>query len=222
MPGVQRRRVAALLEALAGVLAQRLQEPVAPGAVGEVVRHHQRLVHQPAEQVVDLVAVHRRRRRRPPPPPPASSRRRRRPAGRTAPAPARSAGRSSSPRSPAASAGAAARCGSPGQQAEAVLEPGEQLVGGQRPDAGGGQLDGQRDAVQPAADLGDRRGVPVGDGEAGRRPPGPVDEQPHRRVAGQARRRRRSAARPGTASDGTRQGTLAGDAQRLPAGGQDA
>jgi hypothetical protein len=50
------------------------------------------------------------------------------------------------------------------QQAEAVLEPREQLVDRQEADAGGGQLDRQRDAVQAAAQLDDRARVLRGDG----------------------------------------------------------
>ena len=51
---------------------------------------------------------------------------------------------SSRPR-PAASAAAAARCGPGGQQAEPVVDPRRDLLGGQRPDARGRKLDGQRD-----------------------------------------------------------------------------
>ena len=41
-------------EPLLGVLAQRLQQPEAGGAVGRLVRHHQRLVHQAGEHVEHL------------------------------------------------------------------------------------------------------------------------------------------------------------------------
>jgi hypothetical protein len=59
VPVLQPGRLAALPEALAGVLAERLQQAVAPGAVGDVVGAHQRPVHQPVEQVADPVALDR-------------------------------------------------------------------------------------------------------------------------------------------------------------------
>ena len=49
------------------------------------------------------------------------------------------------------------RAGAARQQAEAVAQPGGELLGPQQPDARGRELDGQREAVQPGADL-DRRG----------------------------------------------------------------
>ena len=73
--------------------------------------------------------------------------------------------------------------------------------------------------------CGHRRRVPVGDA----RTPGctaarPVDEQAHRLVPASAPRRRRRArvGGPGSGQRGHAPGGLAGDAQRLPAGGQDA
>ncbi|MFJ2296250.1 hypothetical protein ACIOG7_31980 [Streptomyces sp. NPDC087894] len=38
---------------------------------------------------------------------------------------------------------------------EAVVETVGDLARGEQPEAGGGQLDGEREAVEPAADLGD-------------------------------------------------------------------
>ena len=43
--------------------------------------------------------------------------------------------------------------GAAGQQPEAVVELGGDALGGQLPAAGGGQLDGERDAVEAVADL---------------------------------------------------------------------
>jgi hypothetical protein len=42
-----------------------------------------------------------------------------------------------------------------GEQPEPLVEPGGDLGRSERDDPGGGQLDGERDAVQPATDLGD-------------------------------------------------------------------
>ena len=51
----------------------------------------------------------------------------------------------------------------------------------QQPGAGGGQLDRQRQALQPPADLRHRRRVALGEGKAGPHRAGPVHEQRHRR-----------------------------------------
>ena len=42
-----------------------------------------------------------------------------------------------------------------GEKGEALIQPGVELVGGHGPQAGGGELDGQRHAVEPPADAGD-------------------------------------------------------------------
>ena len=63
------------------------------------------------------------------------------------------------------------------QQVELVLEPGEDRVGRQELDPGGGQLDGERHAVEAGADRGDRRGVLVGDREPRLDRDRPLDEQ---------------------------------------------
>ncbi len=46
-----------------------------------------------------------------------------------------------------------------GQEAEPVVQAGRDLLDRQRPDTGRRKLDRQRDAVEPAAELGDRSGV---------------------------------------------------------------
>ena len=61
-----------------------------------------------------------------------------------------------------------------------LLEPGQDLPGGQDLGPGGGQLDGQRQPVQPGADLRHRLGVLLGQLEAGPHRLGPLDEQPDR------------------------------------------
>jgi hypothetical protein len=73
------------------------------------------------------------------------------------------------------------RAGAPGQQPEAVRQPLQELPGWQGAHAGGGQLDGQGEAVQPGTDLRDRRRVPLGDGERRRDSDRSVDEEAHHR-----------------------------------------
>ncbi len=77
-------------------------------------------------------------------------------------------------------------------------QPAEQGVRVEQPGAGGRQLDRQRQAVEPPADLRHRRRVALGEGEAGPRRAGPVHEQRHRRrlppAPPSARRRGRRAA----------------------------
>ena len=69
----------------------------------------------------------------------------------------RRAGRSSSRSRRAASAGAAGRRAGRAEQIEPAREPVEDLLGGEDLDAGGGELDRQRQPVEAAADLGDMR-----------------------------------------------------------------
>ena len=54
-----------------------------------------------------------------------------------------------------------------GQQRQPALQPAQHRLGRQQPDAGRRQLDRQRQAVQPGADLGHGRGVLVGQREVG-------------------------------------------------------
>ena len=72
-----------------------------------------------------------------------------------------------------------------GEQAEPVVEPGGDLRDRERPGAGGGQLDGERQPVEPGADVGDDAVGVVGEVRAARRPPG--------RGPGRGARRRRRA-----------------------------
>ena len=104
------------------------------------------------------------------------------------------------------------------QQAELVVEPGGDLVDRQDPGPGGGQLERERDPVEPADELGDCGGVVAADPEPWANGRGPLDEQGH--GLGPADRR------GGRRGLGQRQGRdrverLAGDAEALPAGGHD-
>ena len=90
----------------------------------------------------------------------------------------------------------------------------------QRPQPGRGELDGQRQAVQAAHDLDDRRHRGVVDREVGAGGRGAVGEQPHRRVL--ERHRGDAASGAGWPSGGTASTSSPMMRQRLAAGGQDA
>jgi hypothetical protein len=68
------------------------------------------------------------------------------------------------------------------QQRQAAIEARQQRRRRQDGDAGGGQLDRQRQPVQPPAEGGDGRRVVRGEGEVGPRRLGPRDEEAHRRA----------------------------------------
>ena len=112
-----------------------------------------------------------------------------------------------------------ARAAAPGQQAQPVAQPGVDLLRGQHPGLRRGQLDGQRQPVQPAADPGHRRTVRLGHREPRHHLRGPLGEQPHRREHPQPCRRQRLA-RLRHRQRRHRQHHLAVDNQRFPAGGQ--
>ena len=150
-------RLAARRQPLLGVLAQRLQQPEAGGAVGRLVRHHQRLVHQAGEPVEhvrrrDAVAVGADRLRRLQRPPPGEDRQpgEERPLrlGQQGVAPLHRRAQRLLPREGVAPAA--------GQQPEAVLQPGQQLLRAAAP------APGRRPARGPGAAR-----------PAGRRPPPP-------------------------------------------------
>ena len=89
------------------------------------------------------------------------------------------------------------------QQRQPLVEAAQERRRRERPHPGRRQLDRQRQAVQPDADLRHGRRVHVAEGEVGGRAARPLDEQPHRlgvRTASATAGRRRS----GTASGGTR------------------
>ena len=112
MPLAHRLRLARFQQPLPGILAHRLQQPVARlprlaprTATSDFSTSAGRAGPAPPTASIPSPGA------RPPPPPPASSRRRRPTAAAAASAPARRAGRSSSRSAPAASAGAAAPSG---------------------------------------------------------------------------------------------------------------
>jgi hypothetical protein len=107
-----------------------------------------------------------------------------------------------------------------GQQREPVVQPGCDLVGGQDGHPGGGQLDSERNAVQPAADLHDRLAVALRQLEQRQHQPGPFHEEPDRLELAQLVQPRRSPVRHRQGRDTPDR--LAVHAQRLAAGGQDA
>ena len=108
-----------------------------------------------------------------------------------------------------------------GEQPEHVVEPGGDLLGIEDAGPRGGQLDGQREPVEPLADVRDRHGVVVPQLE--RRPHrlGPLDEQADRLARGRHR------AGDGLAGLRERErrhqpGALAAAPERLAARGHDA
>jgi hypothetical protein len=115
--------------------------------------------------------------------------------------------------------------GAAGEEGEAlpggVAQAGEQGLGRQQLDPGGGQLEGQGQPVQEAADLGDGDAVLRREGEVRARGPGALDEEAHRGAAAD-RGRVRLAGRlgEGQGRDGVLE--LGAEAQRGAAGDQDA
>ena len=95
----------------------------------------------------------------------------------------------------------------PGQQRERVVQPGPDIRDGQVTRPPGGQLDGERVAVQPGADRGDVAGVAVV-----QRDTGPADEQADRRGPQQPRRIRLRAVRQRQRAD--HDDGLSGNVQR--------
>ena len=107
-----------------------------------------------------------------------------------------------------------------GQQAEAVVQLTQEVPHRQDGRAGGGQLQGQGDPVQPAAQLGHRPRVLGAQREARPGGAGALHEESHRLVRGQGLRRVRAL---GRRLQGRRApDRLTGHPQRLAARGQDA
>src|SRR6185436_4526351 len=105
-----------------------------------------------------------------------------------------------------------------GENLEAVVEAPGELVGRHRAQAGGGELEGQRLAVQAAADLDDRGDVLRVDGEPGRRRGAAIGEELDRRVG---ERLVDAGVRAGPGQRRDLDQPLADDAQRLAARRQD-
>ena len=108
-----------------------------------------------------------------------------------------------------------------GQQQQAAVEERAQLAHAEGVDPGGRQLDGQRQPVQPLADLRHDRHVGVGELEVLGAGAGAVDEQPHG-AEGERRGRVHPGRRRGRLERRHAQDALALRPQRLPAGRQQA
>ena len=109
--------------------------------------------------------------------------------------------------------------GPTGEEAEAVVEAGRDLLHAEGGGARRGQLDGEGDAVEAAADLGQGGGIGGSDGLVGVEGGAPVDEQPGRLVLQQ---RLDGGRRPRLGSGQRRDPPhhLARDVEGLAAGGQ--
>ena len=106
-----------------------------------------------------------------------------------------------------------------GEQPEALIQSPGQVLGAEDPDAGGGELEGQGDAVEAPADLGDGGGVGLARTEAGLGPSCPLAEEGHGVRARQILHAGRLGG--GEGEGGHPPGHLARQPQDLPAGGQD-
>ena len=106
-----------------------------------------------------------------------------------------------------------------GEEPEALIQPLRHLLGAQYSEPGGGQLQGQRDAVESAADLGDGRRIGVAQSEAGLGRPGALTEERHRVGCGQVVGA--CGVCGGKGQRWEREDHFAGQAERLAAGGED-
>jgi hypothetical protein len=167
-----------LSQLFGGVLPHRLQHPVAGLPI--TPRHDdERLVHQAREQVEDLdlfdpVAGANLLRRIQSPTPSEH----REPAKEN-PLPLREevvAPVYSRPERPVTGNGGPVAP----QEAKAIVEPLQDLTHGEHPNPGGGELDGERQPVEPRAQIRHRRTVLPRQGETGCDGPGPLDEEPDR------------------------------------------
>ena len=210
--------LAGLGKPLGAVGPDRLQHPVADPVAVAVGRHHQRLGDQPGQQVEDLVGGR-----------PGRAGAGADPLGRLQGGPA---GEHRQPAQQHLLAGAEQlpapvdhrpqglvareRPAAVGQEPEAVVEAGRDLLGGEGVEAGRGQLDGQRHAVQGPADAQHRADRGLVHGEPGAGGGGPVGQQQDRRV-GQGLGRGDPAVGDGQGAHRVQH--LPGDAERLAAGG---
>ena len=101
-----------------------------------------------------------------------------------------------------------------------MVQPGQDRLRRQQLDPRRRQLDGQRQAVEPAGDRRDRRRVLVVESESRHRGGGPLGEQAHRLAGGQ-RGRRRAGVLLRDRERRDRAFLLAGNAQRRAAADQD-
>jgi hypothetical protein len=218
LPVLEELVLTGLLQALAGVQPYRLEEEATCRAV-LLLHDHQRLVHQCRQQVEDLGGCDEIVR--------ADGLRGidGEPAGEDreplqeallrlgeqliAPVQRRTQGAVARQRRTAAAA----------EQTEDVVQAPRDLLGGYHPDAGGGQLDRQRDAVEPAADLRDRGAVRLAEAEGGEHGARAVDEELHRLAGGQPLRGELLRV-VGERERGHQPGRLARNAERLAAARQ--
>ena len=164
-----------------GIGAQGLKHPIAADAAGPRPREH-RLLGEPGDQVGDpaggkVVVGHDRLRHRD------VERRREHRQAQEQPLLV-GAEQLEGPVDDGAEgvvAGVAAAAAGP-EQVEAGVQPVGQVVDGQGADAGGGQLDGQGEAVQGAADVADPTQEPPAGPDPVAGGAGPVQEQPDRGV----------------------------------------
>ncbi len=196
MPKAYVGELAGSFQALERVLADRLEQAV-PAPAG--VELQERLAHQPVEDVEQVLDVGCDRRS-------TGEREATGKGGEPAEEPLLTGGEQLvapvERRPQGALTGDVA--GTAGEQRGLVVEPGDELGERERPQPGGGQLDGERDAVEPVADAVDGRPW-RGDGSTGGGT-GALGEE----------RRGVVAAQPGDPPD-----LFASNLQRLPAGGED-
>ena len=166
MPPPDLAGVATLDQPLGRVLPDRLQQAVARVAVGPAGHQHQRLVHQPRQQIErpELVGAICEDPRRDLERPAADEHRQhaQQPlllGGELVVAPLDRRLQRLLPRQRGLAAG---------QQPEAIVQLAANLLDREQLHAGGRELQRQRDAVEPAADVGDRLGVVVGQREVRR------------------------------------------------------
>ncbi len=120
------------------------------------------------------------------------------------------AGRGSTGASPRASAGVSARRGCPAQEPETIVEPLGDRRGLERSEPAGGELERERQAVEPEADASDVLRVLVVEHEAGRSRRRPARRRAGPPRSGEARRERARCSGSGMSSDGTRNTTSPG------------
>jgi hypothetical protein len=110
--------------------------------------------------------------------------------------------------------------GAAGEEAELVVEAAGDLVGGEEANLGGGELDGEGDAVEAPGDLGDGGGVVGGDGEGWVDGLSAVEEEADGLELGELVGRREVVG-VGKGEGGDAEGDFAGDAEGLAGGSED-
>ena len=181
MAGLHGRHLVRLDEQLARVLAHRLEQAIAVAA-GILLGHHQRLIDKSPQEVGDLAPVDISTRRDL-----LGGLQREGPGKHAQPAKQRALVRSQQRVAPAQRGPerllAVQRRPAPGRQdGEAIAQSLGDLSRRERPHAGGGELQRERHAVQPQADLGNRAGVGIAQLKARRDVARALAEQTNRLV----------------------------------------